>query len=121
MQKKRPIRHFRILFVSILLSGCGITVPNLRPCAVAGKIEHGGICAETLSDKKTTKSFREMIELLEGRGSEGAAVIFSPEDWGKIKTFVEQACRKLGNGVCNKEATDKIEAGAKRVDLLILR
>lgn len=51
----------------------------------------------------------------------GPAVCMSSEDFAKIPTFIEQACRKLGDGVCVKEITPKVDQAVAEVEALKAR
>jgi hypothetical protein len=91
-----------------LFSGCAVTVPNTRFCAVAGIMEGGMDCFHTLSDEEdhieplAIKTFLEAQDALtDAQGkvvqSAHAAAICQPmEDWGLEHQALEQACTKLG-------------------------
>jgi hypothetical protein len=113
--------------LTILLVSCGtiascVTVPSTKVCAVAGKMAGGAVCAETETNVQTQLDLDELIDLLEPQEARtcvpvpgmsvcasrqvgtpvalpkrGAALIISADDFAKIKTALEQACRELGN------------------------
>lgn len=106
-----------------LLSGCGITIPNTRVCAVSGLMTAGADCAWTLSDETEEMNLDQLIEFLEPRvatetlPARGAAICQSAEDWNKQKTALEQACKKMGRW-CTFEVKAMAESMQARVDAL---
>lgn len=127
----KSTRAWLILFVLILLNGCSVTVPNLKACTVSGTLSAGLNCAETLSENKTRMNFREALEFIQAQPErpdpndankmlpkKGAAIMFSADDFKKIKDFIEQACRKLGEGVCSKEVQAKVGVAMGRIENL---
>lgn len=101
-------------------------------CAPAGKLSAGGICTHLISPEKTFISFNEILDMLEAQPerecvpvpglsvcadnqngtpqkipARGAAIIMSAEDWGAMKTELEEACRKLGKR-CSYEVRQMI-------------
>lgn len=102
------------LFVFLCSTSCGINVYNTRQCSVAGYISNGMDCAYTLSDKTEQMNFHDSLIFLEPQverpdpndpsktlPARGGAICQSSEDWGKNKTSLEQACKKLSG--CNYE------------------
>jgi hypothetical protein len=93
----------------LALSAC-VTVPNTTVCTVSGVMADGAICAETLTDKTSELTLTEWIDFLEPQPerpdpvhpgetlpARAGAMCQSSEDWNKMKTALEQACRELGN------------------------
>lgn len=107
--------------LALLLSSCsglGITLPDTKVCAVAGRLTAGMDCANTISPETSELSFAQAVEFLEPQPeftnaagvhfpARGAALCQSAEDWTKLKTVIEQACLKLGKS-CTKEAKENI-------------
>ena len=97
------------LLAALLLSGCAhITVPNTEVCSVAGLIDAGADCVQTIQNTRRSMDLAELIVFLEAQpeyvdtdgvyhSARGAAFIMSADDFNKMKTALEQACEKLGN------------------------
>lgn len=119
------MKLFLASFALTSLVSCAITVPNTRVCSVSGYISNGADCAYTLSPKTEQMTFQELLEFLEPQPerpdpkdpskrlpARGGALCQSAEDWGKQKTALEQACKKLSK--CNyeqlREALDRVES-----------
>ena len=81
----------------ILISSC-VTIPNIRPCSVAGTMNAGASCAWTLSGEVERLNLDQLIDFIEPNEEreKGGAIIISARHWEKLKTAIEQACRKLG-------------------------
>ncbi len=103
------------LSLSVLISGCSITVPSTKVCMVAGLMVAGADCVETLSEKKSTMTFDEFVTFLEPTDLRAGALCQSAEDWTKQKTAIQQLCKKLGN-MCDYETQKTIEQVSARVD-----
>lgn len=105
-------------FALLLSAGCaGIKVPNTRACAVAGRIEDGGECVYTLSDRRESMTSAQFLDFLEPRSERGGAICQSAHDWARMKTALEQACRKLPGG-CTYEVQAMLQGASKRVGWL---
>lgn len=111
------MKNFLNLFGLMLLASCSVQVPNIRVCAVAGKMLAGANCAYTLSDKKEIMNFEQLVLFLEATPDSGPAICSSAEDWGRLKTALEQACEKLGSG-CTYEMTETMRASEKRLEFV---
>ena len=98
-----------VLFV-LTLSAC-VTIPNTRKCSVAGLLDAGMICAETITGKTSEMNLLETIEFLEPQpeGARAGAICQSAEDYRREKDALEQACRMLGNR-CTPEIQHAIGA-----------
>lgn len=102
------------LFLFTLSSGC-VTIPNTRPCTVAGLLSAGAICAETLTGKTSEITFDEVIDMItprpasEGVPARAGAILLTTDDYNRMKTALDQACRELGTR-CKREVKDTIEA-----------
>lgn len=99
----------------LFLASCAcVQVPDIEGCTVAGKIEVGGNCAKSNSDKKRKISASELLWMLEpvadsvdpttGKTLMGraGAVIISASEYKRMKDASEMACRELG-GRCSYE------------------
>jgi hypothetical protein len=118
-----------LILLSFAFSGCGLTVPNLRVCSVAGSMRVGAMCSTTLSREKSSMNTNEFLDFLEPQEKRlnplkpdeylperAGAVCMSSDDMAKVGVFVEQACRKLGDGACDTSAKQKIEAAKAEVE-----
>lgn len=114
-----------ILFALAQLS-CA-TLPNVRACAVAGTLSSGMDCAYTLTDKTEELTFEQALDFLEAQPerpdperpgemlpARGGAICMSADDWNRMKTELEKACKKLK---CKREDVEAIE----RIDQLRAR
>jgi hypothetical protein len=108
------IKRSFLSLCALLLSGCAITVPNTRVCSIAGVISAGANCAWTLSEQTEEMTLDQFIEFLEPNDTRGGAICQSSDDWNKMKTALEQACKKLGPN-CSYEVQQELEASARRV------
>lgn len=123
---------FITLCVSVLpLSGCGLTVPNIKVCKVAGGIVAGADCipiqAQNMSEMSQL-TVGELIDFIEPRIAQpdpkdpkkiipghGAAILISAADWNRFETALEIACQKIG---CNFEVTKAIATVKTNVNAL---
>ena len=125
---KRRTKSLLILS-SLTFSACGLTVPNLKVCSVAGSMRVGAMCSTTLSREKSSLNTDEFLDFLEPQErrlnplkpdewlpERAGAVCMSSEDMARVGVFVEQACRKLGDGACDTSARQKIDAAKAEVE-----
>lgn len=123
------MKHTIVLLTLLnFISGCAsVKIPNTEVCAVAGILDGGAFCAETLTGKQTDKTRDEFIKWLEpqeasdGVPARGAALCQSAEDWNKQKTAFEQACVLLGIKRCTKEIQQLFEQITFNVDAVQTR
>lgn len=111
----------KLLCLSLLalgVSSCGIQIKNTEICSVAGRVQFGGICAETLTTKTRDITYTQLIDMLEAQAehtgpngekvpAHGAAIIMTSDDFGTIKTELEQACRLL-RGKCTRKLKEAL-------------
>jgi len=116
------IKNGWLLSLSLLLNACTITLPNTRICAVAGTMSAGADCAYTLDGEPEEMNLDQWVNFLEPQldPARGAAICMSSADFSKIKTVIEQACKKLGTS-CAKEMKEKISRVSAKVDGLQAR
>lgn len=107
-----------LLFLSLstCLVSCvtTVTIPNTTQCTVAGKLEYGGLCAETETSNTSAPSYEKYLDWLEPASApypdpdamaspaplipaHGPAVCESSDDFTAETTVLEQACRDLGD------------------------
>lgn len=105
-----------------LLSACTVSLPDVRVCAVAGQMSAGMDCAYTNSEKTEEMNLDQAVAFLEPQldPARGAAMCMSSEDFSKLKTAIEQLCKKVG-AACSKEAKENIERVSQNVDGLQAR
>lgn len=115
--------------LAFLVSGCAVTVPNTRFCAVAGIMEGGMDCFHTLSDDEDhiepteIKNFLEAApDLKDSKGvvlqaGHGAAICQPMEDWGKEHEALEAACQKLG-AACSYDIQKMVNSVTAKVNRL---
>jgi hypothetical protein len=102
-----------LLALSLGLSGCNsVTIPTITACTPAGRLSAGLDCSTT-SGVTSSMTLDESLTFLEPTETRGGAICMSAEDYSKIKTVIESACRKL-NG-CQKEKVKQVIA---RIDTL---
>lgn len=118
MRAKVLKKIFLSLVATTSLASC-VPVPNTKYCAVAGKLAAGMSCGETLNDNITRMPLADTIAFLEPQQktdtqpARGGAICMSADDFNKIKTAVEQLCKKVGS-MCTYETKKKIaEVSAK--------
>lgn len=80
----------------------------------------GADCAHTLSDQTEEMNFDQFMEFLEPTQKRGGAICTSAEDFGRLKTAIEQACKKVP-GFCTKEDQAALESVTRRMDELLVR
>ena len=85
-------------------------MPNIRGCSVNGSLEHGAMCAHSLSEGFEEMTPLEFINFLEPNPNEnrGGPICISSEDFMKLKNTIEKACKKLGNS-CRYETKHTIK------------
>lgn len=126
MNLKKPGKSIRshsliLLGLTWLAISCAhVKVPNVKACAVAGSLQNGMDCAYTLSSETSQMDAQEMIAFLEPDpiNNKGAAICQASEDWGKIKTALEQACKQLKKR-CSyeiKEAIITVDQNIRSID-----
>jgi hypothetical protein len=135
MRKSLSLASCAIVALSLTGATC-IQVPNTRACSSAGSLLHGAICAESLTGFRSDLTWREYNDMLEPQPERecvpvpgtticaeqppadgvpvqlperGGAICRSTDDENKIKTALEQACRKLGPA-CTYEVHLTIQA-----------
>lgn len=101
-------------FALLSASSCSVTVPNVTVCGVAGSLNDGAMCAETLTSKTTDMTFVQFLEFLEPTDKRGGALCLSTADYAKIKTTIEQACKK--GKFCSEEIEKTISDVSARVE-----
>lgn len=102
-------RLLSLVFCVTALSGC-VTIPNTRSCQVAGVLNAGMICAESLTDHTSDMTLSQAIDFLEPQAerpdpenpgktlpARAGAICRSADDESKLKTALEEACRELGS------------------------
>lgn len=103
MREKNISRLWLIFLVPFTLVSCGtVVVHNVKGCSVAGVIQAGADCAESLTQKKSEMTFEEYVTFLEA-----GAIAFSVEDVQEMKTALDQACQKI---TCEYEVQSLIES-----------
>lgn len=126
---------FLSLFALTLESCSHVTIPNTEACTSAGTQADGAICAETQTDKTRDMTLDAWIDFLEPQDerpdpshpgqmlpARAGAICQSADDYSRLKTAMEQACRALGNQ-CTPEiqqairSMERIERLVKRVEL----
>ena len=77
----------------------------------------GADCAYTISGETEAMDLNQWIEFLEPQvePARGAAMCMSSENFARIKTVIEQACKKLG-GACTKEAKENLSRVSTIID-----
>lgn len=97
------MRLASLFVITSLLSSC-VTIPNTTACSVAGRLDAGMLCAETGTPRTSSMDLAQTIYFLEpqpspspGMTPRAGAICQSAEDWNKVKTALEQACRELGS------------------------
>jgi hypothetical protein len=113
--------------LGLTLNSC-VKIPNLKVCSVAGTMSAGSICADTLRPNTYDMTLEETIEFLEAQPerpdptnpnnklpARGAAIFMSADDWNRMKTALDEACRELGS-----HCTPEIE-NAVRFQTSVLR
>lgn len=102
-----------------LPSCAGIEIKNGEVCTVAGVLQAGADCAETLTPKTRSMNFEALVDYLEpqlekkdAKGKivspeRGGAIIMSADYFNHIKTKLEQACSLLGDR-CTYEIKEQI-------------
>ncbi len=94
---------------------------------VAGVMAAGADCNHTLQEKPRSMNLDEFIEFLEPQAkvidpntgqvikpARGPALCQSSDDWNKMKTALEQACKKLGPW-CSYEIKTYIQRASKNL------
>lgn len=87
--------------LTLAANGC-VTIQPFTVCSVAGELANGGICASQPSGLTTDLDFDQFLNFLEAAPAtaqtpaKAAAVCMSAQDWGQMKSELEQACRELG-------------------------
>lgn len=132
MQKKISLAS--AVSALLFLNCCGhVTVTNKEICSVAGRIQFGGICAETHTETTRDLTYIELMDMLEAQEdrpdpqdatrvlpAHGAAIIMTTADFGSFKTELEVACRLL-KSKCSYEVQQAIGAAFYRLEKAISR
>lgn len=109
-------------FGALLVSCTTLKSPNLKGCQVAGILAGGAYCAYTQTEETQNLTAQEFIKFLEPDlvTEEPGAVCIPFSDVMKMKIFIAQACRKLGNS-CTKEMKDELKKTSDRITNLAER
>lgn len=99
-----------LLLSLFLLTASCVTLPNNKLCSVSGVLADGAICATSISHETSELTLDEFILFLEPTEARGGAICQSAEDWGRLKTALEKACRLLGNR-CTPELHEFLNGG----------
>jgi hypothetical protein len=102
---------------ALALSGCA-TIPNIKACTAAGVLSAGANCAETVTGVTSQMTEDEYFDFLEPQQerpdpsspghllpARGGAICTSSEDFNRLKTEFEKACKKIK---CTKEAAQAL-------------
>jgi hypothetical protein len=105
------------LSLCVGLSGCTVQLPNIKICSVAGNMSAGLDCAWTNDDATEEMNLDQAVAFLEPQiePERGGALCMSSEDFSKLKSAMEQACKKLGTS-CTKETKENIVQVSERMD-----
>lgn len=127
-----PTKKLYLIWFSFLsLSSCRtVEVKDTEVCAVAGIISAGADCAHTLKTETREMPVADFIAWLEPQAertdpttgvttpARGPALCQSAEDYVKVKTALEQACRAL-KGRCTAEMRDVLQLVTHNVEVLL--
>lgn len=89
-----------LIILSLLLTGCGLTIPNVEVCADEGRF--GAYCKYTRSERERELN-KAQWDALRAQGW----FCMSPPAYGAYQKFVEQACNQ------NKSCSDQVEQNVK--------
>lgn len=95
----------------LTLSGC-VTIPNTTACSVAGKLADGMTCATTETGETSALDFNGALTFLEPTTTRAGAICQSADDYAKLKTALQEACRSLGSK-CTYEMQAAMGTGAE--------
>lgn len=123
-----PEKKHLLYLLSLLLSGCTVTIPNIKLCSTAALMSAGADCSETLTDTTSELTLDQWLEFLEPQlekidvngvvtPARGSAMCMSSDDFSKLKTAMEQLCRKVGSA-CSPEQKKTISDVGNRVERL---
>jgi hypothetical protein len=129
------MRYLSLFALAVVLNSCVTIIPNTTECSVAGVLAAGMDCAETLSSMTYELNLDQTIDFLSPQlarecvpipgttictnldpapdrpsvrlPARAGAVGRSAEDAEKIKTALDQACRRLGRQ-CSHEMRQAI-------------
>jgi hypothetical protein len=102
------MRSLSLCALALLLNAC-VSVPNTAVCTVPGLMSDGMICAETNTGKTSEMTLDDTVTFLEPEtepSPRAGAMCMTANDWNRMKTALEQACRMLGNK-CTYEGKPK--------------
>ncbi len=84
--------------LSVLLSSCVTTVPNVHGCI---QLIEGADCTFINTGTRTRLSEEEYAQIYLGR------ISFSPEDWGRLRVFIDSICARKGR--CKNDMEEKLD------------
>lgn len=111
---------------------CGkipLKVKDAEVCSVAGVMAAGAECVHTLSDESRSLNLDQWVDFLEPQEAKydsdgklisperGGALCMPAKDWEEQKTFMESACKKLGEG-CTVEVQQMIKKVRENLNAL---
>lgn len=99
---KRLIKILSLVLISLLVSNCTTSIPDIEVCASGYSIEMGASCVSTTTDKTKELSGAEFVAFLEPSQSKAPALCMSSSDYSRLKTVIEQLCHKLSTK-CSKQ------------------
>ncbi len=118
-----------MIILLLAMDSCAVTIPNTKVCAVAGVMEAGMDCVDTLDNTETTiapKDIRGFLEAIEEvddpsgnvlQAPRGPAICESMADWGLEHAALEAACQKLG-AACTYDIRQQINNVTAKVNAL---
>jgi hypothetical protein len=93
----------------LALSACSVMVPDVKVCAVAGRLQAGADCAYTGHDETSEMDMAATVKMLED-----GAIWMSAQDYMRLKTAIESMCYKMGSA-CEYQ---KLQATVARISTL---
>lgn len=90
--------------LALLLSSC-VEIPDVKVCTIAGTLAAGADCSTTNTNVVSELTTSEWYDFVLPKADEGGAACMSVNDFVKIKTAIQQLCKKRGAS-CQYEGVD---------------
>jgi hypothetical protein len=102
---QRQKRTLPLLLISLFLSSCAVTIPDIEVCASGYSLENGATCVHSQTDQIREMTAAELVAFLESSPTKAPALCMSAQDYSKLRTAIEQLCHRQGQSKkrCRKE------------------
>lgn len=100
-----PTKIVGVSLLALLLTSC-VEIPDVTVCTIAGSLAAGADCATTNTGEVSELTTQQYFDFVLPGPDQGGAACMSAEDFVKIKTAIQQLCKKRGAN-CTYEGVEQ--------------